>query len=413
MNSEVLAVFLILLSLVVDGGRGTLSKSDRKVSSGKSKKKSHSHPDTAKPAQPTPGPVDQSVYERSLVTTNLRRPSEVVLNHDKYYRDTKSKIFDGHVLGYITPWNGHGYDVAKIFGNKLSTVSPVWLQVVPSEDSSGSDYTIHGTHDVDKKWMGTLRKNAPGLRIVPRVLFDKWSGQDYINLFREPRRAEDLARTIAKAITKYGFDGIVLEVWSQLGGQAKPQLISVIKTISQAVRDRDKAFILVIPPPIYAGDQPGMFDADDMTNLANDVTYFSLMTYDYSNPQRPGPNSPLPWVRKCIEILDPDRVFNSKILLGLNFYGNDFTATGGGPILGRDFVRLLEEAPTGSAFFWDDVSAEHLIEFKTDKKRSKHTIFFPSLNSIQSRLLLAKELNLGGVAIWELGQGLDYFYDLL
>ena len=81
MNSEVLAVFSILLSLVVDGGRGTLSKSDRKVSSGKSKKKSHSHPD-----QPTPGPVDQSVYERSLVTTNLRRPSEVVLNHDKYYR---------------------------------------------------------------------------------------------------------------------------------------------------------------------------------------------------------------------------------------------------------------------------------------------------------------------------------------
>ena len=88
-----------------------------------------------------------------------------------------------------------------------------------------------------------------------RVLFDKWSGQDYINLFREPGRAEDLARTIVKAITKYGFDGIVLEVWSQLGGQAKPQLISVIKTISQAVRDRDKAFILVIPPPIYAGDQ--------------------------------------------------------------------------------------------------------------------------------------------------------------
>ena len=86
MNSEVLAVFFIVLSLIVDGGRGTLSKSDRKVSSGKSKKKSNSSQDTTKPAQPTSGPVEQSVYERSLVTTNLRRPSEVVLNHDKYYR---------------------------------------------------------------------------------------------------------------------------------------------------------------------------------------------------------------------------------------------------------------------------------------------------------------------------------------
>merc|ERR1712212_717213 len=59
--------------------------------------------------------------------TNLRKPSEVVLNHDSYSRDTKSKIYDGHVLGYITPWNSHGYNVAKIFGNKFSSISPVWL----------------------------------------------------------------------------------------------------------------------------------------------------------------------------------------------------------------------------------------------------------------------------------------------
>ena len=29
----------------------------------------------------------------------------------------------------MTPWNNHGYDVAKIFGGKFSLISPVWLQV--------------------------------------------------------------------------------------------------------------------------------------------------------------------------------------------------------------------------------------------------------------------------------------------
>lgn len=41
---------------------------------------------------------------------------------------------------WLFQWNNHGYDVAKIFANKFSMVSPVWLQVVPE----GSKYIIKG-----------------------------------------------------------------------------------------------------------------------------------------------------------------------------------------------------------------------------------------------------------------------------
>merc|ERR1712088_697522 len=118
-------------------------------------------------------------------------------------------------------------------------------------------------------------------------------------------------------------------------------------------------------------------------------------------------------MKKCVETLDKGSFYRDKILLGLNFYGYDYTPDGGGPILGRDFVQLLKghSSPKQVQFKWDDSSKEHFIEFKSGNKR--HTIFYPSLNSIQSRLLLAKEMGLGGVAIWEIGQGLDYFYDLL
>ena len=60
---------------------------------------------------------------------------------------------------------------------------------------------------------------------------------------------------------------------------------------------RGKLTVLAIPPSEYQGGQPGMFTRDDFDSLSSDVDFFSLMTYDYSNFQRPGPNAPYKWVR--------------------------------------------------------------------------------------------------------------------
>lgn len=43
-------------------------------------------------------------------------------------------------------WNSHGYDVAKVFGSKLTSVSPVWLQLRRRGPES---FHITGLHDHD------------------------------------------------------------------------------------------------------------------------------------------------------------------------------------------------------------------------------------------------------------------------
>lgn len=50
-------------------------------------------------------------------------------------------------LSHCLQWNSHGYDIAKLFGNKFNFVSPVWLQV--KRKRSGG-FVIEGGHDVDK-----------------------------------------------------------------------------------------------------------------------------------------------------------------------------------------------------------------------------------------------------------------------
>ena len=43
-----------------------------------------------------------------------------------------------------------------------------------------------------------------------------------------------------------------------------------------------------------------MFLEDDFTKLAENVDFFSLMSYDYSSPSRPGPNSPIDWMERFV-----------------------------------------------------------------------------------------------------------------
>ena len=56
----------------------------------------------------------------------------------------------------------------------------------------------------------------------------------------------------------------------------------------------------------------------------------------------PGPNSPIKWMQSCVESLTPKDTspIRKKILLGLNFYGNDYSINGGGPIVGHRFVSF-------------------------------------------------------------------------
>lgn len=119
-------------------------------------------------------------------------------------------------------------------------------------------------------------------------------------------------------------------------------------------------FILVVPP--MHGMPREMFDNKHFDALYDYVTAFSLMTYDYSNPQRPGPNSPVKWVKHCINGLTSNLEKRAKILTGLNMYGNDYVGQGGGPIVANQYVQLLKQLK--SKMTYDPDSAEHYFEMK-------------------------------------------------
>lgn len=387
---------LLLVMLFGEYTGATLSKP--KKSKGKKKKVATEQKDLP----------DLNVFDRDLVTEQLSS-ADIIDNNAKYCKKEKDKrkFQNGEVLAYVTPWNNHGYDVAKTFG-KFTMISPVWLQI---KRKPRGMYSVEGTHDIDKGWMKDVAKRPIRPKILPRVLFDGWSEEDYEALFKSEDEIEAMANAIIRVLKENKMHGAVIEIWSQIGESHPKEVVHVITHMCWMFHDNELKLILVVPAGINK-DKKTMtsFGEEEFTTLAPLVDYFSLMTYDFAAISGvPAPSSPLPWVRSCIEFIDPQAKYREKILTGLNFYGHMFTSKAASPIVGRQYLEFLDLYKPEIS--WEKSASEHYSQFGDDVT-GKGIMFFPSLKSIDARLSLAKEMGTG-ISIWEIGQGFDYFYDVL
>ncbi|XP_039312453.1 uncharacterized protein LOC105206525 isoform X3 [Solenopsis invicta] len=344
------------------------------------------------------GPVDQDVFQRNLVVKNPKQ-QDILHESGRYFQNTKYRRFKGDVLGYCTPWNGNGFEISNIFHGKFTMVSPVWLTFPFGNTST---YQL-STHSVQTKWIKEMKANNNVnhvVKLIPRVLFEHWSIDDIIRIHSSTQSQTQLTVSLLDAAKTFHFDGYVLEIWNQFvfAGANLSIVTAVVQSIARKLKKYNLDIILAIPPS--KGTQVELFSKQQFNELAPYVNAFSLMTYDYSTIQRPGPNSPLDWAKQCVELLVPEKNDSkrSQILLGINFYGYNYTPEGGRAILGSEYLDILKSFK--GKIHWDDSSKEHFFESKL--ATSNGYIFYPTLYSIKARLKLADELGTG-ISIWELG----------
>jgi len=361
-----------------------------------------------------------NVFDKKLVQEEIS--IKTIIKNYKYFSIDGSRIkkFKNKVLGYVTPWNSKGYDNSKTFVNKLDIISPVWLQI---ERTGRLKYQLKGTHDIDANWMKDVRKKSDkNLEFLPRILFENLKMEDLNAMFTSEEELVALGDYLSKKAVDYNFDGYTFEVLNQLNGHSKPQVNHMIIHIADALHSVKRKLALVISPPVTIDlSNPKEqhvthgFNKEDFDQLKDTIDYFSLMTYDYTQYiKKVGPNAPLEWVKTNIKYLSDEKKYLKKILLGLNFFGYKYQFDRASnkllanpeAVLGQQFIQMISD---DWKYNYDSKSGEHIFVKENDK--TTELVWYPTLHSINQRIELAESLGTG-LSIWELGQGLDYFFDL-
>ncbi|OBZ80854.1 Chitinase domain-containing protein 1, partial [Choanephora cucurbitarum] len=220
-------------------------------------------------------------------------------------------------------------------------------------------------------------------------------------------------------VTKYKFDGIVVEC-------GFPGFFQLFLNEISYLLHRDHRLLIVVLPSFVTPEHKQFLKPEIVNSLARFVDRFSMMTYDYStHDPNGGPSAPIEWIMENIEHVAPTEEKRSKFLIGMNMYAMSYLQTRTPePLVMKTVIEKLADQPVevddelfddtesdGSnteELNWDKDSQEAwFVDIDEDGTR-QGTIWVPTLRSIKSRVRLAEDYGVG-IALWEVGQGLDYF----
>jgi len=301
--------------------------------------------------------------------------------------------------------------MAQRFQNKFDYLCPVWFELKLALKSGKLSMALRGTHLINDEWASNFTT-----KVYPRVLVDidaKHSFKIWKHVISNAKIQNGVVNKLLKICKERSYRGLAIELWLAwytlgISGTTDTQklrdgLNSFVNRLGAAFTSADLKLMLIVPPQ----RSEEYFSATDFKSIAKSVHKVIVMTTDFSG-ERPGPSAPLGWQMRAVEKLCNESELRKKLMLTVAFEGHHLRGKQKSELPGKKFVELLSKhKPT---IKWDSKSEEHVAVFKADG--ATNLLNYPTLLSLTRRIAIAQQLGVG-LAVWDVGQGLNYFFDLL
>ncbi len=329
------------------------------------------------------------------------------------------------------------------FASTLNTFSvaswiPYWSQDlgIPTLQANLSKFSIitpfayevdSNAHLVDKlkiskgDWNTVFSSaRSQNIKIVPSIL---WTAKNQMhNVFSDSTLRTAHEDEVVSMVTANNFDGVEID-YEGKHDTDKDIFSTFITELSNKLRSKNKILVCTVEARMYDvallsvplnKKFPWANDWSVMNNYCDQVR---IMAYDeYSAVYQSNKfstttplynsvsNASLDYV-KNISAYAVTRIDPKKIILGIPSYGYDFTYTTKKGVRNverfgaKSYIRALTVSKLYNATIKDTIGGEKYFTYTA--KGKNHYVVFEDASTIQARFTLAKNLGLGGVALFK------------
>lgn len=311
----------------------------------------------------------------------------------------------------------------------FSAVSTVAYFGISSHSTGRLKRTDHGGA-IDYRWKAWLspkmdrviaRAHGAGAKVLLTVTRFGWTDSTYrssVKLLETATARDRLAHEIADEVARRGVDGVALD-FEPIPRAVKQQFVTFVHQVRVALDAKHAGLNLTVAATGYIAN----YDAGGIVRAGADAIFIMAYHYHGSWSSSTGNISPLKRpgydLRDTIDTFEADGAPASKLILGLPYYGYEWSTVTGkahsntrpaGSTYGFPFSILYRTAIGIAATYgrrWDTLEEAPWVRWQYRACGSCpltwRQLYYDDVQSYGLKFDLVNQRNLRGVGIWALG----------
>ena len=299
-----------------------------------------------------------------------------------------------HVIGGVGGNDTLAEAVAKTKG--LNVISPTWFKLSDNE----GNFTSFATQNY------VTQAHNMGLEVWGLV--DDFSYEvDIYSILSSTTKRNYLVQGLVQAALNCGMDGINID-FETIGNASGPHFVQFLRELSIQCRLNNLVLSVDNYVPFNFNDY---YNREEQGVVAD---YVIIMGYDehWHGSDDVGSVSSIGYVRNGIEKM-LEEVPSKKVVNALPFYSILWRTTG--TEVTDDYVTMINQssmvAQMGMQTQWDEETCQNYGEHVSGD--TTYQIWLEDLESINVKLNVMRNYDLGGVAVWRLGYEDPAVWDLI